>query len=433
MRVLVIGSGGREHALVWKLAQGKRVEKIFVAPGNGGMSDLAECLPLAADKAVELADFSQSARIDMTIVGPESPLVFGIVDYFKSRGLPIFGPSKAAARLEGSKVFAKSLMAQCGVPTAPSHVFRELEEARVFVEGSKMPLVVKADGLAGGKGAIVAKTPQEATQAVNQILGDRIFGDAGGQLVIEEYLTGEEVSILAFVDGSHLTLLAPSQDHKRALEGDEGLNTGGMGAYSPVPMLDSKRIEEIQKKIFEPIVQEMSQQGTPFVGILYAGLVLTREGPKVLEFNVRFGDPEAQAILPRLKTDLMELIVATVEGRLDKVPLVWDPRSCACVVLASAGYPGRYDVGRVITGLEQAADLSDTLIFHAGTKREGGRLVTCGGRILSVVGLGSSLEAALEKAYQAVDQIQFEGKQFRRDIGARALRYKNKTLTSGVK
>ena len=425
MRILVIGSGGREHALIWKLSQSKLVEKIFVAPGNGGMEELAESLPLDADKAVALADFAASSRIDLTIVGPEAPLVYGIVDYFTSRKLPIFGPTKAAARLEGSKIFAKKLMERCGVPTGRFQIFDRWEGAHNYLDRAEPPFVVKADGLAGGKGVVVAASREEAKRAVTRILADRIFGEAGGrQVLIEECLAGEEVSILAVVGGAHVSLLAPSQDHKRALDHDQGPNTGGMGAYCPVPMVDERLIQEIRKKIFEPVIQGLNGEGSPFQGVLYAGLMLTSSGPKVLEFNVRFGDPEAQAILPRLKTDLLELILAAREGRVDEVALSWDPRSCACVVLASGGYPERYDIDRPITGLEKVADVPDTLVFHAGTKREGGRLVTWGGRVLSVVGLGETLEGALEKAYRAADLIWFEGKQFRRDIGARALKVK---------
>ncbi len=424
MRVLVIGSGGREHALIWKLAQSPKVEKIFVAPGNGGTRQLAENIPIGMDETVKLADFAGSSKIDLTVVGPEAPLVHGMVDYFISRGLKIFGPTKAAARLEGSKVFAKSVMERSAVPTAPFRIFKEEGQALDYLKTVHAPVVIKADGLAAGKGAIVAQTDPEAAQAVASILGQRIFGEAGAQVVIEECLAGEEVSVLAIVDGVHFIVLEPLQDHKRALDGDQGPNTGGMGAYSPVPMLDAAQIRQIRQKIFEPVVRAMAEAGTPFVGILYAGLMLTADGPKVLEFNVRFGDPETQAMLPRLKGDLAEILLAAVEGRLDKIPLTWDPRSAACVVLASQGYPGHYDMGRPITGIKEATDLPDTLIFHAGTKPKGSQLLTAGGRVFSVVGLGETLEAALEKAYRGTDRIQFEGKQFRRDIGAHALKHK---------
>ncbi|MCM8811445.1 MAG: phosphoribosylamine--glycine ligase [Candidatus Omnitrophica bacterium] len=424
MRILVVGSGGREHALIWKLSKSPQVKKIFVAPGNGGMKDLAEYLPLSADKTVELADFALSSRIDLTVVGPELPLVSGIVDYFQSRGLKIFGPSKAAARLEGSKAFAKSVMEKYGVPTARCQLFQSLEDASVYIERHPAPLVIKADGLASGKGVIVAQTKEEAIRAATSILKDRIFGDSGRQILIEECLTGQELSVLACVDGKNFVLLDSSQDHKRAYDGDVGPNTGGMGAYSPVPMVDDRMMKQIAKTIFEPVVRGMALEGSPFKGILYAGLMLTPQGPKVLEFNVRFGDPEAQAILPRLKSDFLELILASLEGWLDKYQVQWDERSCACVVLASKGYPGSYDIGRVISGLDKAADLPDTIVFHAGTESDKGRLLTKGGRVLNVVGMGHTLEAALEKAYHGVDLIDFEGKQYRRDIGSHALKSK---------
>jgi phosphoribosylamine--glycine ligase len=424
MRILVIGSGAREHALIWKLAQSRLVGKVFAAPGNAGIESLAESIPLTADRMVDLAHFASSARIDLTIVGPESPLVCGIVDCFQSKGLKIFGPTKAAARLEGSKAFAKEVMERTGVPTAPFRVFREVPEVVEYLRKADVPIVVKADGLAGGKGSIVAETREEAIRAATRILGERIFGEAGGQVVVEDCLVGEEVSIIGIVDGSHVQLLEPSQDHKRAFDQDQGANTGGMGAISPLPRVDGHLVQEIRRRIFEPVIQGMAIEGTPFVGALYAGLMLTADGPKVLEFNVRFGDPETQAILPRLKTDLMEVILGALEGSVDQIPVTWDSKASACVVLASEGYPGRYDIGRTITGLSRVADWPETLVFHAGTQREGQRLVTWGGRVLNVVGLGETLEAALERAYRAVDQIQFEGKQFRRDIGARALRYK---------
>lgn len=421
MRVLVIGSGGRGHALVWKLAQSGRVKKIFAAPGNPGIAEVAECLPLTADKTVELADFAAASKIDLTVVGPENPLVHGIVDYFRQRKLPIFGPTKAAARLEGSKAFAKEIMVKAGVPTAASRTFTGLEEAAAYVKTAPVPVVVKADGLAAGKGVVVAQTREEALAALNGMLKDRIFGDAGGRVVIEEYLEGEEVSVLGIVDGTHCLLLEPSQDHKRAFDGDQGPNTGGMGAYCPVPMVNGALLAQIRTKVFEPVVQEMSRQGTPFQGILYAGLMLTHEGPKVLEFNVRFGDPETQAILPRLKTDFAEVLLKTVEGQLGSTLLEWDSRSAACVVLTSAGYPGKYDLGREITGLRDAADVPNTVVFHAGTQREGNRILTSGGRVLNVVSLGDTLESAVHRAYEAAEKIQFQGKQFRKDIGGRAL------------
>lgn len=434
MRVLVIGSGAREHALVWKLSQSEQVTKIFAAPGNPGMSALAEGIPLEADKITELYGFAVSSKIDLTVVGPETPLVGGIVNYFRERNAPIFGPTKEAARLEGSKVFAKSIMERYGVPTAQAAVFKKSQEALKSIDPWRGPVVVKADGLAAGKGVVVARTKEEAAEAIHKMLDEKIFGESGSQIMIEECLEGEEISILALVDGKQFVILAPSQDHKRVFDGDQGPNTGGMGAYSPVPMVDDLLMEEIRRTIFEPVIQGMNREGAPFTGILYAGLMLTTHGPRVLEFNVRFGDPEAQAILPRLKSDLAQMMLAAAQGRLSTAkPVAWDPRSCACVVLASKGYPSKYDIGREITGLNQVSDFPDTLVFHAGTSMEGGRFLTRGGRVLSVVALGSSLELALEKAYQAVDQIQFEGKQFRRDIGARALKWKALKTVPGTK
>ncbi len=418
----MVGGAGREHALVWKLARSGLTKKLFAAPGNPGISEIAECLPLKPEETVALADFALSSKVDLVLVGPEGPLVHGMVDYFQERGVPIFGPSKAAARLEGSKAFAKELMRQTGVPTAEFQIFADVEEALAAVQRSALPVVVKADGLAAGKGAVVAQTREEAIQAVTEIMKDRIFGEAGAQVVIEEYLEGEEASVLALVDGQHLALLDPSQDHKRAFDHDQGPNTGGMGAYSPVPAVGARQMEEIRRRIYQPVVRAMAEQGTPFRGVLYAGLMLTAAGPKVLEFNVRFGDPESQALLPRLKSDLVELMLACLEGKLDRVPLAWDPRSCACVVLASGGYPTRYDLGREITGLERAAEVPDALLFHAGTRREKGRLFTSGGRVLNAVGMGPTLEEALARAYEAVELVHFEGKQFRRDIGARAMK-----------
>ena len=422
MKILVIGAGGREHALVWKLSQSPLVKKIFAAPGNSGMARLVENIPIPVHKTVELADFADSNGIDLTVVGPEGPLVHGIVDYFHERRLTIFGPTKGAARLEGSKAFSKQLMEKCGVPTARFGIFSDLKEALAHLEKCSIPVVVKADGLAAGKGAMVAQTREEAIYALTSMLKEKTFGEAGSRVVIEEYLSGEEVSVLAVVDGNHLILLQPAQDHKRVLDGDQGPNTGGMGAYSPVPMVTLRMMEQIKEKIFEPVVRGIAEQGSPFQGILYAGLMLTAEGPKVLEFNVRFGDPETQALLPRLKSDLVELLLAAAQGRLQEVRPVWDNRVAACVVLASQGYPGKYDMGREITGLQAVEDLPETLLFHAGTKYEANRWLTVGGRVFSAVGLGDTLEAALERAYVAAEKIQFEGKHFRRDIGARALK-----------
>jgi phosphoribosylamine--glycine ligase len=418
----VIGSGGREHALVWKLAQSPRVTKIFAAPGNAGMASLAEPIPLKADQVVDLANFAVDSKVDLTVVGPELPLVKGIVDHFRQKGLAVFGPTSAAAQLEGSKVFSKEKMLKYGVPTAAAKIFSRYDLAVDYLKTVPAPVVVKADGLAAGKGVIVAATREEALRAVESIMQNRVFGEAGASVVIEECLQGEEVSVLAVVDGVHCALLQSSQDHKRAFDNDEGPNTGGMGAYSPVPAVSDALMRQIRAAVFEPMIAGMNRDATPFTGILYAGIMLTAQGPKVLEFNVRFGDPEAQALLPRLKTDLVEIILAAVDGEIGRIAIEWDPRPSACVVLASKGYPGTYEMGRPIQGLEQAAESADACVFHAGTSREGGKYFTSGGRVLNVVGLGKTLEAAIEKAYETAEKIQFKGKQFRRDIGARALK-----------
>jgi phosphoribosylamine---glycine ligase len=430
VRILVVGSGGREHALVWKLAQSPEVDKIFAAPGNPGISELAESLPIEGNSLKDLASFCIQSNIDLTVVGPEAPLVEGIVDYFTDRKLPIFGPTRAAAQLEGSKIFAKEMMERAGVPTANFELFEEMPPALDYLKGAKFPLVVKADGLAAGKGVIVAQSQKEAVRAVTQIMEEQIFGEAGSRLLIEECLTGQEVSIIGLVDGSHFKLLEPTQDYKRAFEGDQGPNTGGMGAICPVPLLDASQIEQVGKKIFEPIVRGMAEEGNPFYGVLYAGLMLTPQGFKVLEFNVRFGDPELQVILPRLKTDLLELMTASREGNLDQIQLEWKPGAAACVVAASEGYPGKPDIGREISGLGSVSGREDLVVFQAGTKMEKGKLVSWGGRVLNVVGLNSSLEGALQTAYDGIDQIDFQGKQFRRDIGHHVLSRTKQTTGS---
>ena len=424
MRILVIGAGGREHALVWKLAKSPLVTKIFAAPGNAGMASMAEPIPLKADQIVDLANFAVDSKVDLTVVGPELPLLKGIVDHFRQKGLAIFGPTAAAAQLEGSKVFSKERMLRYGVPTAAAKIFSRYDLAVDYLKTVPVPVVVKADGLAAGKGVIVAASREEALRAVESIMQNRIFGEAGASVVIEECLQGEEVSVLAVVDGVHCALLPSAQDHKRAYDNDEGPNTGGMGAYSPVPAVSDALMEQIRTTVFEPMISGMNRDATPFTGILYAGIMLTAQGPKVLEFNTRFGDPEAQALLPRLKTDLVEIILAAIDGKINQISIEWDSRPAACVVLTSKGYPGTYEMGRPIQGLSDAHDCPDAWVFHAGTSREGGKYFTSGGRVLNVVGMGATLEAAIEKAYEAADKIQYEGKQFRRDIGARALKRK---------
>ncbi|MEW6220359.1 MAG: phosphoribosylamine--glycine ligase [Thermodesulfobacteriota bacterium] len=421
MKVLVIGSGGREHALVWKLAQSPLVETIFCAPGNAGIERLATLVPIAADDVKGLARFAQRERIDLTVVGPEAPLTMGIVDLFAARGLAIFGPSKAAAMLEGSKAFAKALMAKYNIPTGGSRVFRSLEAALRHVERERLPMVVKADGLAAGKGVMVCHDRQEARAAVRQIMEAKAFGAAGSRLVVEEFLPGEEASFLAFTDGTTVLPLPSAQDHKAILEGDRGPNTGGMGAYSPAPVLTPAVSQRVLDEIMIPTVRAMAAEGHPYKGVLYAGLMINGDSVKVLEFNCRFGDPEAQPLLMRLKTDLAAILLAVVEERLSGIELDIDPRPAVCVVMAAGGYPGPYQKGKRISGLAEAGRLPDVQVFHAGTARRGRITVTAGGRVLGVTATGDSLRQAIRQAYAAVDLISWEGCQLRRDIGAKAL------------
>ncbi|MFY9140268.1 MAG: phosphoribosylamine--glycine ligase [Thermacetogeniaceae bacterium] len=420
MKVLVVGGGGREHTLVWKLKQSSHVDKIYCAPGNGGIAGDAECVPLAAEDLHGLADFAQEQRINLTVVGPEAPLAAGIVDLFKSRGLKVFGPDAKAARLEGSKVFAKEKMTRYGVPTAAYRVFYDAAAALEFVRELNRPCVVKADGLAAGKGVIIAKNREEAEQAVRLIMEERAFGDAGKAVVVEQLLQGEEVSVLAFTDGKTIKTLAASQDHKRVFDGDEGPNTGGMGAYSPPPVYTSDLHEKAVKDILEPVIYGLADDGIKYKGVIYAGLMVTSEGPYVLEFNCRFGDPETQVVVPRLKSDLLEVMNAVIEERLDEVELEWDPRAAVCVVAASGGYPGAYEKGKVITGLDELP--SDILVFHAGTALSDGKLVTSGGRVLGITGFGATIEEAVKRVYSGVEKIYFEGIHYRRDIAHRALK-----------
>ena len=421
MKVLVVGSGGREHALAWKLAQSEKVDKVYGAPGNPGIAQIGECVDIAPTDVKALADFAQKEGIDLTVVGPEAPLVAGIVDEFEKRGLKIFGPSKGAARLEGSKAFAKEIMKKYGVPTADFRVFDDAEEAKKFVREKGAPIVVKADGLAAGKGVVVAQTVQEALEAIDRIMVEKLFGEAGNRVVIEECLFGEEASYLVITDGERYVPLATAQDHKAVYDGDRGPNTGGMGAYSPAPVLSPELEKEVREKVIEPILKGMKEEGYPFKGVLYAGLMVTPEGVKVLEFNVRFGDPEAQAILRRLESDLFEVCQSVVEGRLVE-QLKWRPESSICVVLASRGYPGKYEKGKVITGIEEAEKVPSVVVFHAGTKVEDGKLVTNGGRVLNVTALGKDLKEARERVYRAIEKIHFEGMHYRKDIGLKGLK-----------
>lgn len=421
MKVLVVGSGGREHVLVWKLKQSEKVKEIFCAPGNGGIAQLAECVDIAADDILALYDFAVKNKIDLTIVGPEAPLVKGIVDEFQKKGLKIFGPSQRAAQLEGSKVFAKEYMRRYDIPTADFESFDNVNKAKAYVEKKKFPLVIKADGLAAGKGVVIAKDLKEANVALDQIMAEKVFKDAGNKVIIEDCLVGEEASILAVSDGEHFVVLDSSQDHKRIFDGDLGPNTGGMGAYSPAPVVTKALMMAISADIIAPTIKGMRKEGMPFTGVLYAGVMVTEDGPKVLEYNVRFGDPETQAILPRLKTDFVDLCLASCDGGLKDMPLVWDDQACVCVVMAAHGYPGSYEKGKAVHGLSAAAKQKDVFVFHAGTKKQSEKIVTAGGRVLGVVGLGKGIEAAIQTAYEGVEKISFEGCFFRRDIGAKAV------------
>jgi len=423
MNILVIGSGGREHALCWKIKQSPKVKRLYCAPGNGGIAGIAECVDIKVDDVELLLQFALRKQIDLTIVGPEASLVVGIVDAFAQKGLKIFGPSKAAAELEGSKVFAKEFMQRRNIPTALYKVFDNAVLAQAFLQESQFPLVIKADGIAAGKGVYVCADLTQAKAAIDEIMVQKIFGAAGNKIVIEECLQGPEVSVLAVCDGKHFLIMPTSQDHKRIFDDDLGLNTGGMGAFSPSPLVTADVLDQIITRVIEPTIRGMYQEGNPFKGVLFAGLMLTTDGPKALEFNVRFGDPETQSILPRLQSDIVEIFLAACDGRLHEIKVKWDEQACVCVVIASGGYPGKYQNGFAIKGLDQIKD-QDTVVFHAGTKNEVGTLVTNGGRVLGVTSLGRNLEAAATKAYNAVSQIEFDHMFFRRDIASKALKEK---------
>jgi len=422
MKVLIVGSGGREHALAWKIGQSPHVEHVFVAPGNAGTAIDAENVDIAIDDFPRLIKFAQHNDVGLTVIGPEAPLAAGIVDAFQKAGLRVFGPSKQAAELEASKVFCKNLLRHADVPSSEFRVFREAENAITYInDREESPLVVKADGLAAGKGVIVCENRQQAVEAVNRIARDKEFGTAGNQLIIEERLQGQEVSVLAITDGRTIVTLALAQDHKRAGDGDTGPNTGGMGAYSPTPLVNEEMLGHIEEKILVPTVHAMKRGRRPFRGVLYAGLMLTDRGPKVLEYNVRFGDPECQPILMRLKSDLFELLDAAVDQRLDEMePLEWDPRPAVCVVMASAGYPGSYERGLPIRGLEEAAEVANVKVFHAGTALHSGQVVTDGGRVLGATALGKSIADAKLNAYSAVKKIRWPGAWCRKDISDKA-------------
>jgi phosphoribosylamine--glycine ligase len=423
MRVLVIGSGGREHALAWKISQSTRVDRVFVAPGNAGTALDAENVDISATDIARLIRFARENNVGLTVVGPEAPLVTGVVDAFQKEKLKIFGPTKLAAELEGSKVFCKNVLRQADVPTAEYQVYRDAGRAIAYLRGrDDIPVVVKADGLAGGKGVFVCKGRGEAIEAVSRMGRDKEFGEAGNQFVIEERLDGQEASVLAITDGRTLVTLPAAQDHKAAYDGDQGPNTGGMGAYCPTPIVSAADLQRVEEQVLVPVVHAMKRSRRPFRGVLYAGLMMTNQGPKVLEFNVRFGDPECQALLIRLKSDLVDLLDAAAEGRLETAGRIeWDSRPSVCIVMAAAGYPGDYERGQTIRGLDEAAKVPDVKVFHAGTLLTDGKVVTNGGRVLGVTSLGNSLAAAKLSAYTAVKQIRWEGAWCRKDISDKAL------------
>jgi phosphoribosylamine---glycine ligase len=426
MNVLVVGNGGREHALAWKLKQSSRADRVFVAPGNAGTEVDAENVEIPATDIANLVRFAQENKVGLTVIGPETPLVAGIVDAFEKSKLRVFGPTKAAAQLEGSKVYCKNLLRHVDVPTADFQVFRDADSARRFVEDrypSDAQIVVKADGLAAGKGVVVCSTRRDAVEAIERIARKREFGDAGKQIVIEERLHGEEASVLAITDGQTIIPLPACQDHKPAFDGDTGPNTGGMGAYCPAPVVDDRTMQWVSEHILVPTLHGMKRAREPFRGVLYAGLMMTHQGPKVLEYNVRFGDPECQPLIMRLKTDLLDVLEATVDGKLDQIAaLDWDPRPAVCVVMASQGYPGDYEKGKPIRGLDEAARLPDVKVFHAGTATVDGQVVTTAGRVLGVTALGNTVSAAKLQAYTAVKCIRWEGAWCRKDISDKALK-----------
>ncbi len=421
MKVLIVGGGGREHSLAWKIAQSPQVSKLFCAPGNPGISQVAECVNIGVDQIDLLYEFAVRENIDLTVVGPEAPLVEGIVDVFGKSDLKVFGPDKKAAILEDSKVFSKSLLKKHAIPTADFQCFDDHSQAKRYVYSRGAPIVVKADGLSKGKGVFVCKTNEEAVQAIDSIMKDKVFGNAGNQVVIEECLIGEEISLLAFTDGRTIVPMESSQDHKTVFDGDKGPNTGGMGAYSPVPIMTKELYRRVEKDILVPTVHAMNREGRSYKGVIYIGLMITSNGPMVLEFNIRFGDPEAQVILTRMKSDIVPIMLATISGELDKIELEWHSRSSVCVVMASGGYPGKYDNGMEITGLNLLKDQEGICAFHAGTKLVNDKLVTNGGRVLNVVAYGDDIDDAQKKVYEAVGKISFDGAHYRKDIASKGL------------
>ncbi len=417
MKVLVIGSGGREHALVWKLSKSPRVHKIYCAPGNGGIAALAECVDILATDIEGVVDFVEENQIDFTLVAPDDPLALGMVDALENKGHRAFGPRKNAAQIEASKIFAKELMRRYGIPSAQYAQFEDFDEAINYLEDIECPIVVKADGLALGKGVVIAQSKEEAKDALQAMMVDRIFGVAGDRILIEEYMTGPEVSVLAFTDGKTVVPMVSAQDHKRIFDGDQGPNTGGMGTFSPSAKYTPEIAAYVEKNIMEPTVAAMTAEGCPFKGVLYFGIMLTPEGPKVLEYNARFGDPETQVVLPRLNTDLMDILDAVIDERLSEISIDWAENAAVCVILASGGYPGSYKKSLEITGIERVEAQPEIQVFHAGTRREGEKILTSGGRVLGVTAVGENLADAIQKVYGHIDKIHFDGLQYRRDIG----------------
>ncbi len=417
MKVLIVGSGGREHAIATSVAKSSQVEKIYCAPGNAGIAGVAECVNIGAMEFDKLADFAQEKGIDITIIGMDDPLVGGVVDVFEEKGLRVFGPRKNAAIIEGSKAFSKDLMKKYNIPTAAYENFDTPEAALQYLETAKMPIVLKADGLALGKGVLICNTLEEAKEGVKTLMLDKQFGDAGNQIVIEEFMTGREVSVLCYCDGTHIKPMTSAQDHKRAKDNDEGLNTGGMGTFSPSPFYDAEVQKFCEEKVYQLTMDAMKAEGRDFVGIIFVGLMLTPEGPKVLEYNARFGDPEAQVVLPRMKNDIVDVMNACIDGKLDEIDLQFEDNAAVCVVLASDGYPESYEKGKVITGFENFDNKDGYYVFHAGTKFEGDDIVTNGGRVLGVTAKGADLKEARKNAYVATEWISFENKYMRNDIG----------------
>jgi len=430
MKIMVVGSGGREHALAWKIADSPQCDALFCAPGNPGTAELGTNVNIPDNNIDELVKFARENSIEFVVIGPEEPLYLGLADRLAQAGIKAFGPNAAAAQLESDKAYSKELMRQYAIPTAEARIFTNYPDAKAYIASRDEPLVNKAAGPAKGNGVIVCDDPSDALLAAEKIMVNRIFGESGGKLVVEEKLTGLEVSILALVDGRNIYLLESAQDHKAIGDNDTGPNTGGMGAYTPAPFVTDAILEQIERQVLVPVIDAVNRAGTVYQGVLYAGLMLTTTGPKVLEFNTRFGDPETQPILMRLKSDIVEALLATAEGKLDEITLQWDPRPSVCVVMSSGGYPGKYDTGKVITGIDDARSIPDTMVFHAGTKTDAqGRLVTAGGRVLGVTALGQTLPEAKRRAYNAVEKINFDGMYFRKDISDKAVTGKHTANT----